>query len=128
MSKLRDLKAQILADGRDLRIDDADVARIQVSLPAGGALNADDVTALVEMRTLARVVCPAFDRLFFPAFKNWLLADGTVNLPEQFQLLRLLYGGGGVDEAERGFLKELRRDAKDVTPEFEALCQQALTN
>ena len=125
MSKLRDLKAQILEDGVDLRIDAADAARIQEAL-AGQPLTDEDVKALVDLRGSARVVCPEFDRLFFPIFKNWLLADGTISLPEQFQLLRLLYGGGGVDDAERAFLKELRREVKECTPEFEELCRQAL--
>lgn len=126
MSTLRELAARILVDGEDLRIDEADVARIQALLPAQGQLADEDLKALVEMRSRARVVCPAFDRLFFPVFKSWLLADGTIDLPEQFQLLRLLYGGGGIDEVERGFLNELRRDARQVTPEFEALYQQAV--
>ena len=45
---------------------------------------------------------------------------------EQFELLRVLYGGGGIDPAERAFLVELRRDLPHVTPEFEALYRQAL--
>jgi hypothetical protein len=126
MSGVRDLIGDILVDGEDLRIDEADAARIQALLPTDGPIAAEDLEALVELRSRARVVCPAFDRLFFPALKSWLLADGAIDLPEQFQLLRILYGGGGIDEVERGFLKELRRDVKRVTPEFEAICQQAL--
>lgn len=128
MSKLRELKSQILVDGEDLHLDDADVARIRQCLPADGSVSADDLTVLAEMRRQARVVSPAFDRLFFPAFKAQLLADGTISLPEQFQLLRLLYGGGGIDAAERRFLQELRNEVREVTPEFEALYRQAMTN
>lgn len=126
MSQLRVLKSQILVEGEDLCIDDADVVRIRACLPADGAWTHDDLIVLSEMRTEARAVCPAFDQMFFPAFKAHLLADGKITLDEQFALLRMLYGGGGVDETKRRFLRELRKEAREVNPEFEKLYVQAL--
>lgn len=126
MSVLRELKSQILAEGRDLSIDDEDVAMIREQLPADGTIPVADLLVLAEMRSEARAVSPAFDRLFFPAFKAYLLADGVISMPEQFLLLRMLYGGGGIDAAERRFLIELRDEARVVTPEFDALFHQAL--
>ena len=126
MSALRELKSQILAEGEDLRIDDADVALIRERLPEG-AIGPDDLKVLAEMRSEARVVCPAFDQLFVPALKASILADGKVSLHEQFVLLRMLYGGGGIDAAERKFLIELRNEVREPTPEFDALCRQALS-
>jgi hypothetical protein len=127
MSQLRELKSQILAEGEDLRIDDADVDLIRERLPADGSLGADDLKVLTELRSEARAVSPAFDEIFFPALKAYLLADGKISLPEQFVLLRLLYGGGGIDAAERKFLIELRKEVREVTPEFDALYRQAIT-
>ena len=127
MSKLRDVKTRILADGEDLRIDDADLALIREQLPADGSIAPDDLAVLTEIRTEARSVCPAFDELFFPAFKAYLLADGIISPSEQFTLLRMLYGGGGIDAAERKFLLELRKEVRQPTAEFDALCRQALT-
>jgi len=127
VSQLRDLKSTILADGTDLRIDDSDVALIRKNLPADGALSRDEVEFLTELRTEARAVCPAFDQLFFPAFKSHLLDDGKISYPEQFALLRMLYGGGGIDPAERQFLIELRKEVREVTPEFDALYKQAIS-
>jgi hypothetical protein len=127
VSKLRELKDKILSNGTDLTIDEADVAQIRKALPAEGALTFDDVKTLTELRTEARAVCPAFDQYFFPVFKRHLLADGTISLPEQFTLLRLLYGGGGIDANERQFLIELRREVRDVTPEFDNLYKQAIS-
>jgi hypothetical protein len=126
VSKLRDLKNQILQEGADLQIDEADWARIRELLPQDGSPSPDDLRILLEMRTEARSVCPAFDAYFFPMFKASLLADGKVSPMEQFQLLSMLYGGGGIDESERRFLKEMRRDLKEVSPEFETLYQQAM--
>jgi hypothetical protein len=126
MSKLRDVKARILIEGEDLRIDDNDVALIRECLPADGSVSPDDLTVLAEMRREARAVCPDFDRLFFPAFKARLLADGRISPYEQFEILRLIYGGGGIDPAERAFLRELREEAREVTPEFDTLYRQAM--
>lgn len=102
------------------------MALLRERLP-DGSLSADDLTVLAELRSEARVVCPAFDQLFFPAFKAYLLADGKISLHEQFMLLRILYGGGGIDPAERKFLTELRNEVREMTPEFDALCRQAIS-
>ncbi len=126
MSKLRELKSRILVEGTDGRIDDADWAMIREHLPSDGRVSVPDLKVLLELRAEARSVCPAFDRFFFPAFKTSLLADGSISLSEQFHLLRMAYGGGGIDDAERRFLRELRQEVKETTPEFEALYQQAM--
>ncbi|MBP3955671.1 hypothetical protein J8F10_10300 [Gemmata sp. G18] len=127
MSALRELKPQILSEGHDLHICDADVALIREHLPANGTIDQDDLMVLTEIRSEAYSSCAAFDELFFPAFKAYLLADGTISHHEQFLLLRMLYGGGGVDDTERRFLVELRNEVTVLTPEFEDLCRLALT-
>jgi len=126
MSQLRALKAEILVDGQDLVIDEADVVRIRECLPTSASISRDDIGVLTEMRAEARGVCPAFDQLFFPAFKKYILADGKISLEEQFLLLRMLYGGGGIDDAERKFLRELRQEAREVSPEFERIYAEAM--
>ena len=73
-----------------------------------------------------RESAPAFDELFFPALKEVILADGRVGLDEQFFLLKMLYSDGHVSDREKQFLAELRREAREVTPEFQALCDEAL--
>jgi hypothetical protein len=126
MTQLRTLKSEILIEGQDLSLDDGDVERIRACLPADGMLTADDLTVLTEMRTEARQVCAAFDELFFPALKAYMLADGAISLAEQFALLRMLYGGGGIDETKRRFLRELRAEAREVSADFERLYAQAM--
>jgi len=126
MAALRDLKTRILVEGEDMAIDDADWALIRQHLPQAGPVPTEDLQVLVEMRTEARSVCPAFDQFFFPAFKSFLLADGRISLSEQFSLLRMLYGGGGIDPAERQFLRQLKKELKEPSPEFEAMYTQAM--
>lgn len=129
MSVLRPLKARILVEGEDGRIDDQDLALLRSHLPADGSIPADEMKVLIELRSEARAVCAAFDAWFFPAFKSYLLADKKISPLEQFELLRMLYGGGGIDPAEKAFLQDLRKDLSKLgtlTPEFEGMYQQAM--
>jgi len=80
---------------------------------------------LVGLLSEAHEVCPAFDELFFPALKEVILEDGRIGQDEQFYLLKMLYSDGHVRENEKQFLLELRDAAQEVTPEFEALCEEA---
>lgn len=125
MSNLKELKPVILQEGADGVISDADVAMIRQHLPPGADLSAEDVEYLIELRLHATTVCPAFHEMFLPAFKRFLLRDGQISLEEQFHLLRLLYGGGGVDDAERQFLNELRREVTQPSPELQNLLDTA---
>lgn len=126
MASLRDLKTEILREGSDLWIDEDDVARIRASLPSEGSVTRDDLEILIELRREAQACCEAFDGLFFPILKEHLLRDQRISQAEHLLLLRMLYGGGGIDDAERRFIQELRDELTQVTPEFESLYRDAM--
>ena len=90
------------------------------------ALATPFVRVLAEIRAEAWSVCPEFDAYFFPAFKAYLLADGRITPSERFEVLRVVYGGGRIDDAERRFLDELWEALPKPCPEFAAFYQQAL--
>jgi uncharacterized tellurite resistance protein B-like protein len=122
MGRLNELQTELLQDGK---ITDQEVEVIRQYLQENGSLDMEDAKFLVELLSDAREVSPAFDELFFPALKAVFLADGRIGLDEQFYLLKMLYSDGKVRECEKQFLRELRREATETTPEFEALCQEA---
>jgi hypothetical protein len=124
MSRLRDMQAELLRDGR---ITDEEVDVIRDYLRDKGRLDVEDVKFLIELLCDAREVAPEFDDVFFPALKEVILADGRVGLDEQFYLLKMLYSDKQVRESEKQFLRELRKEAKEITPEFESLCQEAFS-
>jgi uncharacterized membrane protein YebE (DUF533 family) len=123
MASLQELKAQILADGK---IDDAEVEVLRKELYADGKIDRDEVEFLVSPRNEAKSACPAFEQLFFQALKENVLADGSVDADEAACLRQALYADGKVDEAEKRFLRELRAEARQVSPEFQRLCDEAL--
>ena len=122
MGRLQELQTELLQDGK---ITDREVEVIREYLQDHGCLDMADVKFLVELLSDAREVSPAFDELFFPALKEVLLADGRIGVDEQFYLLKMLYSDGNVRESEKQFLLELLREAKEITPEFQALCEEA---
>ena len=123
MSGLFELRSQLLSDGR---ITNDEVEVIVDYIRRDGQLDLDDMKFLVELLSDAVEVCPAFDALFFPALKNIVLADGRIGQDEQFYLLKMLYSDGHIRDSEKQFLMELRQEATDVPPAFDALCEAAL--
>lgn len=124
MGQLHQLRDQLL---QDRKITENEVAVIRDYIRQDGKLDLDDVKFLVGLLSDADAVTPAFDELFFPALKEVLLADGRITLDEQFYLLKMLYSDGHIRDSEKQFLQELRREAEEVTPAFEALCEEALS-
>ncbi len=121
MNSLVELQDVFLQDGVDLEIDAREWARIRELLPAEGQPDVDDMRVLIEMRSTARTVCPQFDAYFFPTFKKYLLADGQLSPMEQFELMKLIFGGGGVDENEKAFLRDLRRSLPQPSAAFDEM-------
>ena len=123
MGTLTDLRSQLLKDGK---ITENEVGVIRAYIHSDGKLDIQDVRFLVELLSSANYVCPEFDALFFPALKDIILADGSIGSDEQFYLLKMLYSDGEIRESETQFLLELRSEVRELTPEFEALCETAL--
>ncbi len=122
MGQLHELRSELL---RDRRITDDEVALIRDYIQQDGKLDLDDVKVLVELLSDADEVSPEFDRLFFPVLKEVILDDGKIGQDEQFYLLKMLYSDGRVRESERQFLADLMHEADELSPQFEAICQEA---
>lgn len=122
MAGLRRLRAQLLQDGR---ISESEVQLIRDYIHADGELDLQDVKLLVELLSEASEVCPEFDELFFPTLKRVVLQDGQIGQDEQYMLLKMLYADGHVRDSEREFLRELRQEITESTPQFDALCEIA---
>jgi hypothetical protein len=110
----------------DEKIDDSEVPLIRDYLYQDGRLDLEDVRLLVELYCGATEYCAAFEDLFFSVLEEVILADGKIQPSEQFYLLKMLYSDRKIREREKSFLLSLRAAARHTTPEFEALCDEAL--
>jgi carbon storage regulator CsrA len=123
MADLQKLKATILADGV---IEDQEVEIIRKELYADGKIDKEEVEFLVALRNEAQKVCPAFEELFFEAIKQNVLTDGVIDAEEAGWLRRMLYADGRIDEREKKFMRQLRQEAKQVSPEFQRLHDECM--
>ena len=118
MADLQKIRREVLADGK---IDREEVELIRKELYADGEIDKDEVEFLIALRNEAKQVIPEFERLFFTSLKKNVLGDGTISAEEARWLRQTLFADGKVDENEKNFLRELKREAKKTSPEFEAL-------
>lgn len=123
MSKFHEFVSNTLADKK---IDDAEVHQIREHIYQDGLLDLEDVKLLVELYCGATQYCQAFEDLFFSVLEQVMLADGEIQPSEQFYLLKMIYSDRKIRDCEKHFLERLRRTAQQTSPEFEALCDEAL--
>src|SRR6185436_16906265 len=112
----------VLADGK---IDDGELEQLCRHVYRNGTPNLDDVRLLVELYTNVPQLSDAFENFFYGVLKKVVLADGEILPGEQFYLLKVLYSDRVIRPRELAFLRELRREAKQISPDFEQLCQHA---
>jgi hypothetical protein len=116
----------ILADGK---IDDAEVKILQRELYADGVIDKSEVNFLINLRNQAKgKVTPSFNKFFFRAIKDNVLADGSIDANEAKWLRSMLYADGKIDADEKKFLKELKRGARKVSPAFQKLYDECLSS
>ncbi|MHB8900977.1 MAG: hypothetical protein ACYC6Y_19695 [Thermoguttaceae bacterium] len=110
----------------DCRITEAEVPLIAAEIHRDGRLDLDDVKLLVDLYCGARQHCPSFESLFFDVLEQVLLDDGEILPSEQYYLLKMLYSDRVVREPEKQFLVRIRERASSISPEFAALCNEAM--
>ena len=123
MLKLRQLEQDILATGK---LDSHHLEELRRELYTAGGIDRRGADFLVELHKRVQHLTPAFEQFFYQAIKDHLLADGRIDSDEAAWLRRLLFEDGKIDDEERKFLHELRGEAREVSPEFEALFSECM--
>lgn len=124
MTNYRALMEKILADGK---VEGHEVEQLRVLLYADGKIDRKEAEFLIELHKRVERDSPAFEKFFYAAIKQHVLHDGVIDTEEAAWLRRMIWDDGRVDEREKKLLRELKGEAKRVSPEFEALFQECLT-
>ncbi len=122
-ANLRQLQETILANGK---IDSPELEALRRELYAGGKVDRRAADFLVELHKRVQRPTPAFEHFFYQAIKDHVLADGRVGAGEVAWLRQMLFADGKIADAERKFLHELKGEARQAGPEFEALFKECM--
>lgn len=117
------LKNAILADGV---IDAEETRLLKKGIFADGIVDDEEVDFLVDLKNKAKKTSTEFDKLFYSALKSNILADGVIDAKEARKLRAIIFADGVVDDMEKRFLKELKKGAKELSPEFEKLYEKCM--
>lgn len=118
MLQLQEIEKAILANGR---VDGPELVALREKVYASGKIERKEADFLVELYKRVQHRTPAFDKFFYKAIKDHILAHGWVDAEEAAWLKRMLFADGKIDDQERKFLHELKGEAKEVCREFEML-------
>src|SRR4051794_11854744 len=118
MVELRQIEQAILANGR---VDGPELEALRRQLYAGKKIERREADFLVELHKRVQHKTPAFEKFFYQAIKDHILADGTIDAEEAAWLRQMLFADGKIDDAERKFLHELKGEANQLSPEFDKL-------
>lgn len=114
---------QVLANGK---VESNELELLRQAIREERLIDRRKAELLVEMHKRVQRVTPAFEHFFYQTMKEYLLRDGTVSAADADWTRRVLLTGKQATDQERKFLRELRGEAKSVSPEFQALCNEYL--
>jgi hypothetical protein len=121
--KLREIEERALARGW---LDERDLEQLRRVLSDDWQVSRREADALLRLRQRVHDRPPAFDRFFYEAVGNYLVRDGRISAAEAGWLREMLYADRKVDDEERQFLRRLKDEVREASPEFEALFAEAM--
>jgi hypothetical protein len=105
----------------DQRVSAHEAALLKNAVDAVGQLDREGITFLAQLKREAVHVDPLYDQILFRVLRKVVLIDGVISDGEALWLRKMLFSDRQVTVPELEFLRTLRRDAKQVGPEFERL-------
>ena len=123
MPQFRAMMERMLADGQ---IDAQEVEELRAFLYADGKIDRKEAEFLLELHRRIERITPAFERFFYQAIKSHILTDGAIDREEVSWLRSMILADGKVDEREKKLLRELKGEAKSISPEFDQLYAECI--
>lgn len=104
-----------LADGK---LDEREAKVIHKALLADGQIDKEEIEFLVEIKTQAQAVTPAFGAFVCTVVKKVLLRDGIISDTEADWLRKFIIADRKLDAAEKQMIQEIKNEAKSVSAGF----------
>ncbi len=123
MLDLRQMEQAILANGK---VETQELELLRRELYSAGKIGRREADFLVVLHKRLRYLDPSFQHFFYQAIKDHLLANGRIGAEEAAWLRRMLFADGKFKDEERKLLRELKGEAKEVSPEFEVLFEESM--
>jgi nucleoid-associated protein YejK len=123
MLLLREIEQAILTTSK---LDNLHLEVLRREVYVEGKVDRRMADFLVELHKRVQHLTPAFERLFYQAIKDHVLADGHIDAEEAAWLRQMLFADGKIDDRERKLLHELKGEASQVCPEFELLFVESM--
>jgi uncharacterized membrane protein YebE (DUF533 family) len=116
--------AALLSDGA---IAETEVKVIKKELYTNGKIDQKDLEFLIDLRSAAQKkargapLSARFENLFFKAVHDNVLADGNLSARETSFLRKAIMTNGKMHDAEKVFVRRLKKAAKTTSPAFDKL-------
>jgi hypothetical protein len=116
--------AALLSDGV---IEESEVNVIKKELYANGKIDQKELEFLIDLRSAAHKkargtpLSTRFENLFFKAVHDNVLAHGNLTAKETAFLRKAIMTNGKMHDAEKAFVKRLKKAAKTTSPAFDKL-------
>jgi hypothetical protein len=123
MLPLREIEERVLANGK---VDGHELDMLRQALYRDGKIDRDEANFLVELHKRVQYRSPGFEQFFYQAIKDHILADRRISATETAWLRQMLFADDKIADDERKFLNQLKGEAKEVGPEFEALFKECM--
>jgi hypothetical protein len=118
-----EIEGRVVAKGK---VEDHDLEGLRQAVYADGKINREEADFLVDLYRRLRIRTPAFKQFFYQALKDHVLKDGRISAYDAAWLRQVVFADGKIDNDGRQFLRQLKWEAKEVSPEFEALYRESM--
>lgn len=123
MQALNRIEQDIVAQGR---VESEDLVSLRMQLYSRGSVGLIAADFLVGLHKRVLRHNPAFEHLYYRALRDHVLVDGRIDARETAWLRLVVFAGGVLKAPERTLLHELRGEALNACPEFDALFIEAM--
>jgi uncharacterized tellurite resistance protein B-like protein len=123
MPSLREIGERLVANGR---VEGHEVRLLRELLYADGKIDRGEADFLVVVHKRVSQRSHQFEQFFYDTIKRHILQDGRIDAEEVEWLRQMIDHDGRLEDEERTFLEQLKGEAEQAGPEFEALYEESM--